>query len=276
MIKKCLIVNADDYNTDKERNRGILQAARDGIVTSVTVITNLVWDYATLSDLKKVFGARVGIHLNLTKGTPLTKQAASLVKSNGRFFKRREAWWRALFHHYNLREIEDEFAAQINRLQEAGITPDHIDGNNHIHIFPEVAVLVARLANDFGISKIRLPYESFLNLLYYFRTGMVKKQLVGNISKRARLVFEKHGLCFPDYFAGIQFPRVSSVESLKLFIKNLPAGTTELMCHPGYCDPSGSGFSTVAREQELFSLTHSSVLREIKGYGVSLISYEQL
>jgi len=276
MAMKYLIVNADDYNTDRERNRGILQAAQDGIVTSVTVITNLVWDDAVLSDLKTVFDSRVGIHLNLTKGIPITKDTESLVNKNGRFFEKREAWWKAFFHNYNLKEIENEFAAQINRLQETGITPDHIDGNNHIHIFPEIAMVVARLANDFGISKIRVPYESFRNTSYYFRSAMVKKQLIGNISQKAFLVFKEHGLRFPDYFAGIQFPRVSSVESLKLFIKNLPEGITELMCHPGYVIPSGSGFSTVTREQELSALTNLSVLQDVRDCDVNLISYKDI
>ncbi len=276
MADKYLIVNADDYNTDRERNRGILQAAQDGIVTSVTIIANLAWDDTALSNLKAVFDSRVGIHLNLTKGIPIIKQTESLVNSNGQFFKKREAWWKALFHSYNLREVEDEFAAQINRLQEAGITPDHIDGNNHIHVFPGIAMVVARLANDFGISKIRLPYEPFKNLLYYFRTGMVKKQLIGNISKKARLVFKERGLSFPDCFAGIQLPRVSNVESLKLFIKSLPEGTTELMCHPGYRGTSDNGFSTLAREQELLALVHPSVVRHIKHCSVNLISYSDL
>jgi predicted glycoside hydrolase/deacetylase ChbG (UPF0249 family) len=105
---------------------------------------------------------------------------------------------------------------------------------------------------------------------------MVKKQLIGNISKKARLVFKEHGLRFPDCFAGIQFPRVSSVESLKLFIKNLPEGITELMCHPGYAIPSGSGFSTVAREQELFALTNLSVLQDVRDRNVNLISYSDI
>ena len=273
---KYLIVNADDYNTDRERNRGILQAAKDGIVNSVSVITNLVWDDTMLSDLKTVFDSRVGIHLNLTKGIPITKNTESLVNKNGRFFEKREAWWKALFHNYHSKEIENEFAAQINRLQEAGITPDHIDGNNHIHIFPDIAMVVARLANDFGISKIRVPYELFRNASYYFRSGVVKKQLIGNISKKARLVFKKHGLCFPDCFAGIQFPRVSSVESLRLFIKSLPEGITELMCHPGYAIPSSSGFSTVTREQELSALTNLSVLQDVRDCDVNLISYRDI
>ena len=276
MAMKYLIVNADDYNTDRERNRGILQAAKDGIVNSVSVITNLVWDDAMLSDMKTVFDSRVGIHLNLTKGIPITKYTESLVNKNGRFFKKREAWWKAFFHNYHSKEIENEFAAQINRLQEAGITPDHIDGNNHIHIFPEIAMVVARLANDFGISKIRVPYELFRNASYYFRSGVVKKQLIGNISKKARLVFKKHGLHFPDCFAGIQFPRVSSVESLRLFIKSLPEGITELMCHPGYAIPSSSGFSTVTREQELSALTNLSVLQDVRDCDVNLISYRDI
>ena len=139
MVTRNLIVNADDFNSDEERNRGILEAGEKGIATSVSVIANLPFNAESVAKLKTVFGPRIGIHLNLTKGAPIARRTTSLVDESNLFFKKKNAWRRALLHQYNLKEVEEEFAAQISRLQELGITPDHLDGNNHLHIFPQIA-----------------------------------------------------------------------------------------------------------------------------------------
>ena len=234
MAARNLIVNADDFNSDEERNRGILEAGEKGIATSVSVIANLSFNAESVAKLKTVFGPRIGIHLNLTKGAPITRQTTSLVDESGHFFKKKNAWSRALLHQYNLKAVEEEFAAQISRLQELGITPDHLDGNNHLHIFPSIAEIVARLARDFGIRKIRLPLEKFQNPGHYFQPKAFKKYFFGFLAKRASFMFKSFDLLFPEHFAGIQFPQVGEIESLRKFFRKLPPGTTELMCHPGY------------------------------------------
>ncbi len=47
-MNRQLIVNADDYNTDEGRNRGIIEAARRGIVTSTSVLANAAWPEGAL------------------------------------------------------------------------------------------------------------------------------------------------------------------------------------------------------------------------------------
>ena len=234
MAARNLIINADDFNSDEERNRGILEAGEKGIVTSVSVIANLPFHAESVSKLKAVFGSRIGVHLNLTKGVPITRRATTLVDENNQFFKKKNAWRRALMHQYELKEIEEEFAAQISRLRELGITPDHLDGNNHFHVFPRIAEVVARLARDFDIKKIRMPLEKFQSPGHYFQPKAFKKYFFGLLAKRAFFVFKSFGLFFPEHFAGIQFPRISEIESLRKFFRKLPSGTNELMCHPGY------------------------------------------
>jgi len=273
---KYLIVNADDYNTDRERNRGIIQAARSGIVTSATIISNLPWEDNTLENLVATFGNNVGIHLNLTKGLPLTSGLKTVVDSKGMFLPKKQIWVRAMFRLLDLREIETEFVAQIAHLQEAGISPGHIDSNNHIHVFPGISEAVARIAKRFGISKIRLPLEPFYPYGELLKKGGLKKLFIGMLSLRARSVFKRFGFCFTDNFAGIQYPCVSEIESLRSFVRNLHDGTTELMCHPGYSSSSGNPFSNEEREKELAALTHPSVVQDIKECNIKLISYSDL
>jgi len=276
MAARNLIVNADDFNSDEERNRGILEAGKKGVVTSVSVIPNLPFNAESVSKLKTIFGPRIGIHLNLTKGTPITRRTTSLVDESGHFFKKKNAWSRALLHQYNLKEVEEEFAAQISRLQKLGITPDHLDGNNHLHIFPSIAEIVARLARDFGIRKIRLPLEKFRNPWHYFQPKAFKKYFFGLLAKRASFMFKSFGLLFPEHFAGIQFPQVAEIESLQKFFRKFPPGTTELMCHPGYRNVSLSLSSRSQHEEGLAALTNPEVLAALKREQITLISFHDL
>jgi predicted glycoside hydrolase/deacetylase ChbG (UPF0249 family) len=276
MSPRYLIVNADDFNTDRERNRGILEAVSTGIVTSVSVLANLPWEEKALSELKAACGARLGIHLNLTRGKPLCSGLKTLTDEAGCFFTKQTAWRRALLGMFDLQEAEKELCAQIERLMSLGMLPDHMDGNNHIHIFPGIATVAARLAQHYRIRKVRLPLEAFSSLRQYWQPNALKKYFIGLLANRARPVFKSHGLCFTDYFAGIQFPAVADTASLRAFLQTLPHGVTELMCHPGFKSDTLNPFSTEAREQELHSLTHQDVLEDIRRLNVNLISYCEL
>jgi predicted glycoside hydrolase/deacetylase ChbG (UPF0249 family) len=81
---------------------------------------------------------------------------------------------------------------------------------------------------------------------------------------------------FADRCAGVQFPDVKNLASLKFFISSLPEGTTELMCHPGYRKLSGNLFSSEDREKELYCLTHKEIIEHVKRSGIRLISFNEL
>jgi predicted glycoside hydrolase/deacetylase ChbG (UPF0249 family) len=153
--------------------------------------------------------------------------------------------------------------------------PDHVDSNNHLHVFPGIAEASARAALRCGIRRIRLPREP---LLWSFRQagrGFVKKMCISLLALRARGFFRSAGLCFPDRCAGLQVPDMRSAQSLARFLIRLPAGTTELMCHPGYAD-SHNAFSTAERELELAALTADAVLTAIRQNTISLISFSNI
>jgi predicted glycoside hydrolase/deacetylase ChbG (UPF0249 family) len=276
MAAKRLIVNADDFNTDEARNRGILQAARAGIVTSTSVIVNLPMNDQVLADLHTTFGPRVGLHLNLTKGSPLVSGARTLTGRDGSFLSKTAIWRNALLGRVDLHEVEAEFAAQLETAMRFRIPVDHLDGNNHVHIFPGIAAVTAKLANRFGIPSIRLPHEPFRHTRQTVQSGAGKKFLIGRLARRARPIFARHGLRFTDHFAGIQFPRVAKLDSLRAFLASLPEGTTELMCHPGFPNPSANPFSSREREEEMQALMHPAVRDDIRRLAIHLVSFGEL
>jgi len=97
-----------------------------------------------------------------------------------------------------------------------------------------------------------------------------------SLALHARPVFDSAGLRYPDRMAGIAFPAVSQIVSLCDFLRQLPEGTTELMCHPGYPAPGGNTFSNTAREQELQALVSPQVRGAIAAGGITLIPYSVL
>jgi predicted glycoside hydrolase/deacetylase ChbG (UPF0249 family) len=91
----------------------------------------------------------------------------------------------------------------------------------------------------------------------------------------AKKFFVKAGLRFPDHFNGIAVPSLLSKKSMLKFIKQLPPGITELMCHPGY-PSSGNLFSNSDREKELLILTDKDIMSEIKMNNIELISFSDI
>lgn len=271
---KRLIVNADDFNTDGPRSRGILAAIGRGIVTSATVLTNLEATderQAALAELA-ASGAGMGVHLNLTRGRPLRPQAASLTGPDGCFYAKRAAWRRGLARAYDLREAEQEFAAQIETFIAAGYEPDHVDGNNHLHVFPGLAGAAAAAAGSFGIRRVRLPREPLLWSLRRPGRAVLKKCFISLLCLQAASVFLRAGLSFPERCAGLHVPDPAQVASLVGFLRRLPTGTTELMCHPGYASGESS-FSGAARERELAGLTAAGVAAAVAEGRITLISF---
>jgi predicted glycoside hydrolase/deacetylase ChbG (UPF0249 family) len=59
-------------------------------------------------------------------------------------------------------------------------------------------------------------------------------------------------------------------------VKNLPDGTTELMCHPGYMDSTLQKTSTRlqdSRQTELQILTDTGIRNLVASLGIRLIDY---
>ena len=83
-----LLVTADDFGMCPERDRGILEAHRRGVVTSASL---LVTGGSVASAVRAASeqGMQLGLHLNLSEGPPAAPQAhvASLLEPT------RASWW---------------------------------------------------------------------------------------------------------------------------------------------------------------------------------------
>ncbi|MBQ1453116.1 MAG: ChbG/HpnK family deacetylase [Ruminococcus sp.] len=81
-MTKQIIINADDYGLNERNSKAIAQAFENGLITNTTVLANGEYlDEALALAREKNFFDKLGVHLNLTEGEPLTED----IKSCPRF-----------------------------------------------------------------------------------------------------------------------------------------------------------------------------------------------
>ncbi len=246
------MVNADDFNLTEGVTRGILEAHRQGIVTSTTVMVNLPGLERSRELASGTPRLGVGLHLNLTFGSPVlpVAEVPSLLDRDGRFIHDHARLETA----GDLAEIRAELAEQVRRFQAAfGRRPTHLDSHHHIHRHPRVFEVALALAADLGV-----PLRA--------------------TSPEQAVAIRSHGLPCPDRLVGdVGRETYWSPSRLMGFFGRVSSGVTELMCHPGYGDAllAVSSYSW-QREEELRALCDPAVKAALRGAAVERISYDDL
>jgi len=245
---KVLIVNADDFGLTAGVSRGILEAHTNGIVTSTTLLVNRAIPPAQVEELKDS-ALGVGVHLNLTLGTPVAdpKRVPSLVDAEGRFVRdAREAAARA-----KADEARIELGTQIDVFRRImGRFPTHLDTHHHVGRHQPILELVLDFARA-----LRVPVRS----------------QDAQVRRAARSL----GLRTPDHFMGESGPEAYwSRERVLEHLGTLPAGLSEFMTHPGYFDED-LAYSRYGRqrETELAGLTDPEVRQAAGRNGIRLAHF---
>jgi hopanoid biosynthesis associated protein HpnK len=281
-----LIVNADDFGLTSGVNRAIVEAHQSGIVTSTTAMAtgSAFPEAATLAASAPTLG--VGCHITLVDGTPASpaQELNSLVdKSTGRF---RDSLARLALNagarRLNPNEIVRETSGQIRRLQAAGIAITHVDTHKHTHLFPAILEPVLEAARECGIRAIRNPVEPRL-LHNLSATGRWKRRLqlrtLTAIAGDFRDRMKDAGLETTDGTLGILATGNLTLDLFQRILEQVPDGTWEFVCHPGYddADLQRSGTRLLrSREDELKILTSEQARRAIADSGFRLISFREL
>ena len=286
---KNLIVNADDLGWTEGVNRGIAEAHRQGLVTSTSLLANGSAFESALCVTRSNPALGVGVHLNLSDGLPtaLPHEVPDLLNESGCFEAGPESLLlRIASRSLRLEEVEREWDAQITKVRCSGIQPSHLDGHKHVQMLPGLFEIALRLAKKHGIRAIRVAHEesrlrSALSSAGGRHTSVVLKQGVQArglklLARDAREMADRAGLVTTDYFCGIAQTGVLTRDGVAHLLENLPEGTTELMCHPGYADDALRHTATrlqESRQIELQILTDSSIRKLVATRGIRLISY---
>jgi len=286
-----LIINADDFGLTAGVNRAIVEAHERGVVSSATLMANGQAFAEAVALARAKPGLGVGCHVVLVDGAPVLDQSqvASLLdprldRAGARRFREGITNFGALALLGRLApdEIEAEAAAQIRKLQSAGVAVTHLDSHKHTHLFPRVLRPLLRAAKSCGVRAIRNPFERLQGSQLAASPSMWKRWIevgvLGSLAKQFREAVQQAGIFTPDGTLAIVATGSLNERLLRLMIENLPDGTWELVCHPGYNDADLHGIRTrlrEAREQELQILTLPSTRDLLTSNGIEIISFRE-
>jgi hopanoid biosynthesis associated protein HpnK len=286
-----LIINADDFGLTAGVNRAIAEAHEHGVVTSATLMANGQAFEDAIARARSRPGLGIGCHIVLVDGTPLLDETGvrSLLDGGDSSGKPhfREGITRfgalALLGRLDESEIEAEATAQIRKLQAAGIAVTHLDSHKHIHLFPRVLRPLLRAAASCGVTAIRNPFERIQGSQLAASPSLwrrwIEVGILRSLAKQFREAVQQAGISTPDGTLAIVATGSLNERLLRLMVENLPDGTWELVCHPGYNDADLRRIRTrlhESREQELRILTSSSTRDLLAAHGVEIVSFHEL
>ncbi len=283
---KRLIVNADDFGFTSGVNAGIIHAYKTGIVTSTTIMANgeAFDDAVALALANPSLG--VGCHLAIVGGRPVAQpdEVSSIVDKEGLLLPTLGQFMLRLARgSVKSEDIAREFRAQVIRVVDAGIIPTHFDSHKHSHVSPPVMKALAVVAREFGVTRVRNPFESVFDGGMLSSWVEVKQSALSAAVAPGALTFNRlvrqHRLKTVDRFLGVKRTGRLDSEAIRSMMKGLKEGATELMCHPGFHDSELASAHTRLKEErqrELEALTEPSLRRFAEELGIELISYREL
>lgn len=221
------MINADDFGLEQSVNDAIILAFEKGLIDRTTLMTNVPKAVEAMDAAKeKGFADRVGVHLNLTSGRPLTESIASdpvMCNSGGEFTAdfARNIRTRFFLPSKTRRNVEAELRAQLDRYGKLGGTLWHIDSHHHVHTDPSVWRILKKVLKDYPVTGVRIGrnmYRGGNPLMHLYKALL-------NASIR-RFCIEK-----PCYFG--------SMDDYRNCLAYLPQrpedkGNVEIMVHPGF------------------------------------------
>jgi predicted glycoside hydrolase/deacetylase ChbG (UPF0249 family) len=143
--------------------------------------------------------------------------------------------------------VEAEVAAQLASFVSLfGRQPTHLDSHQHRHLEEPIRSVVVETGRRLGV-----PVRSCAPGIEY------------------------RGDFYGQLGTGEPYPEAITVDALLGLLSSLPAGVTELGCHPAAEPEEGSSYSS-ERPLELEVLCDSRVRAAVKSEAIELVSFEEL
>ncbi|MDD3037982.1 ChbG/HpnK family deacetylase [Bacteroides sp.] len=184
-------VNADDFGLNQYRNEAVVYSFQKGISSKTSLIINSEFTEEAVELSKKYdFFDKVGLHINITEGIPLTvglKEIRSYCNEDSTFVNTSPRSLLKVFSLSHIKVLRSEIEAQIKKYLDYGFTLPYIDTHNDIIFNLPVWYALEPLLLKYDISVIRgiEPYLfgyyrksilSYLPLKYYFMMRYFKKK----------------------------------------------------------------------------------------------------
>ena len=282
---KRLIVTADDFGLAPAVNEAVEEGHRRGILSAASLMVAASASSDAVARAKRLPKLGVGLHLVLVDGRPVLPPAEipDLVGPDGRFpvdpFR---AGVRIFLSRDARRQMEREMRAQLEAFHATGLALDHVNAHHHFHAHPTVADTLIRLAPEYGIKAVRVPYERPVQawratgdrLASRLFAWLTQAHWTGRLKRR----LDRAGISHNDCVLGLSDSGAMGKERVKNYIEHLPDGVSELYVHPATAHWAGEdawpGHYQCAGEFE--ALTDPGVAQALKALGLRSMPFAGL
>lgn len=239
-----ITVNADDFGISAEVNEAIALAFERGLINRTTLMTNMPFAKEAMElAASKGFADKVGVHLNLTAGKPLTADMANnsvMCSKEGLFTAdfARNMKTRFFLDQDTRRCVYKELSAQLDMYEKLGGTLWHVDSHHHVHTDPSVWMVLKKVINKYPVTSIRLGRNMYrggnpaMHVYKIILNASIKKQC------SAKLKLFGSAEDYRNWVAAM------NAEQLELFKKK----EIEVMVHPMF-----DGDGNLTDEMETFA-----------------------
>jgi hopanoid biosynthesis associated protein HpnK len=282
---KRIIVTGDDFGLALPVNEAIVAAHQQGILTAASLMMGEQFTRDAVERARRLPGLRVGLHLALVEGRPVSapQQIPDLVDARGAFSTHlARAGFKFFFKPGIRRQLETEIRAQFEAFHKTGLALDHANAHNHMHLHPTLMRLILKVGRDYGLRAVRLPNEPPLRSWRASRKALGPKlassvflcpwmNLMKHLLRRAHV---RHN----DFLFGMSDSGTMTLDLALRFIRNLPAGVTELCFHPATrrCSEIDRTMPRYRHEDEFRALTSESLLRAVQAGNIQRIAFSDL
>jgi chitin disaccharide deacetylase len=258
-----LVVTADDLGLSRGVTKGVLEAHRNGVVRSTSLLVTFPASEEGAALARAERDLEVGVHLDLVGGWPINDPAAipTLVDDDGRFHPLSTLASRLFTRRIRASEVAAELRAQVERARRWGIPALAWDSHRHVHLMPPVARVVSALAKELGARWLRRG-----------RAPNIQSALMGKSAAihAASLISEIAYGRMPGntWYIDLTSGRPRLDATAVALLATYP-GLGELSAHPGYPDEELRRVdSLVETRRDDLELLTDPLLREALGHEV--------
>lgn len=245
------IINADDLGISLSVNKQIEDCIKQGVVSSTTLLVNAPAFADGVRIAKSYPHVSVGIHLNLIEFAPLTNveifRDFGIVGIDGNFIE--GAIFVADCCNERLKQaVFEEWDAQLNKFEAAGIKPSHVDSHEHTHAIIALQDVLCDVMDKHGIKRVRRKRTPSIRLMLKRRNSTDSVRLDKSkavVRKKRNVLYRRFHVFVAKYYSLCWNHRMSkryvltdSFYAFRAFYSNRDiihlGRTVELMCHPGH------------------------------------------
>jgi hypothetical protein len=249
-----LCLTADDYGYRAGENEAILALAEAGLLSAVSVMAHREADLSGLARLART-GVAIGIHLCFTDTRPLVGGLGALLPRGYR-----ELFAAVIARPTMIARLRAEAFAQADRIQDAGVAIDFVNGHEHVHLFPPLWPIAAALTRRLGARAVRAALGTWIDLSRAGALAAASRASWAIAPLQGTIVLSPVSLGLSGS------PSAAAVDALLARpFAEAPGRVREIYVHPSFAEPGRRAEHDLVAAGEIARLAAARGLRVTRG-----------